>query len=155
MVNTEQFDEFISSLPGLLHRLESGPVMTVSALGTVPSRGIYVFYEAESPLYVGRSRRLKARLREHGQQSSDRYSATFAFRLAQEKGELEGIDCKSVKKAELAQNTRFVPLFVEAKARVAAMTIQVVEVEDPVEQTIFEVYAALALHTQYNDFETH
>jgi hypothetical protein len=49
----------------------------------------------------------------------------------------------------------FRELFWQAKARVSRMTVRVVEIADPIEQTVFEVYAALALGTRYNDFETH
>jgi hypothetical protein len=35
------------------------------------------------------------------------------------------------------------------------MTVRVVEIQDPVEQAIFEVYAHIALKTPYNNFENH
>lgn len=35
------------------------------------------------------------------------------------------------------------------------MDIRVVEVTDPIGQTVFEPYAALALKTPYNTFENH
>jgi len=36
------------------------------------------------------------------------------------------------------------------------MRIRMMEIDDPVTQTIFEVYAALKLNTtKYNDFDTH
>jgi hypothetical protein len=35
------------------------------------------------------------------------------------------------------------------------MQVRVVEVIDPIEQTVFEVYAALVLRTPYNNFENH
>jgi len=155
MTGTEHFGAIIRKLPTLLERLRSSPVITRQDLAKVPERGIYVFYEDGRPVYVGRSRRMRARLREHGQQSSDRYSATFALLLAQEEAEERGIDCKSMRKAQLVQDNRFQPLFLAAKERVARMAVRCVEIEDPVEQTLFEVYAALALDTQYNVFDTH
>jgi hypothetical protein len=57
---------------------------------------------------------------------------------------------------EIATNPHFVPIFLEAKARVAAMDVQFLEMPDPIERTIFEVYTALHLGTEgYNSFETH
>jgi hypothetical protein len=49
----------------------------------------------------------------------------------------------------------FSELFRDAKERVGRMTVRVIEITDPIEQTLFEVYAALALATPYNDFENH
>jgi hypothetical protein len=46
-------------------------------------------------------------------------------------------------------------LFLHAKERVSRMTVRVIEITDPIEQTLFEVYAALALGTVYNVFENH
>ena len=43
----------------------------------------------------------------------------------------------------------------KAKQRVGAMEIYVIEITDPIEQTLFEVYAALALDSPHNDFDTH
>jgi hypothetical protein len=151
----ERFDAVVRQLPGLLERLQACPAIKRQDLTGVPQRGVYVFYEGGKPIYVGRSRRMRARLREHGQPSSDRNSATFALMIAQEEAAGRGTDCKSVKKADLVQDARFKPLFAAAKERVARMKVQVVEIEDPVEQTLFEVYAALALGTPYNDFKTH
>lgn len=50
----------------------------------------------------------------------------------------------------------FKKLFSEAKSRVSRMTVKFIEIDDPIIQTIFELYAALALETlEYNDFDTH
>ena len=46
-----------------------------------PGNGVYVFYEKGEPIYVGRSNRMPSRIREHGANSSDRHSATFALKL--------------------------------------------------------------------------
>ena len=35
------------------------------------------------------------------------------------------------------------------------MCVKAVGIEDPIEQTLFEVYAHLALGTKYNSFENH
>lgn len=155
MAGVERFHGAAQKLPGLLGRLHESPVIERQDLTSVPQRGVYIFYENGRPVYVGRSRRMRARLHEHGRPSSDRYSATFALLLAQEEAQKRGMDCKLMRKAQLVQDERFRPLFLAAKERVARMTVRVVEIEDPVEQTLFEVYAALALETPYNVFETH
>ena len=48
------------------------------------------------------------------------------------------------------------PYFASARASVAAMSVQFIELADPVARTLFEVYVALALGLhEFNSFETH
>jgi hypothetical protein len=58
---------------------------------------------------------------------------------------------------EIAVHADFGPLFKAAKERVRAMEFRFVEIDDPAVSTVFEVYAAIALHTEgeFNLFETH
>jgi hypothetical protein len=111
--------------------------------------GIYVFYEADKPLYVGRTNknRMRSRIMEHSAPYSNQNSATFAFRLAIEDiGDikLSKIDSKHEK-------------FLAAKERVSKMKIRCIEIDDPIIQTIFEPYVAVKLETigKYNHFTTH
>ena len=151
------FEEVIDKMPLLLKDLvdESRPYLRRDNLGVLPKEGVYVFYENGAPLYVGRSSRLRQRLLEHSRPSSVHNSATFAFLLAVEKAEKQGIDCKSKTRDLLQVDPKFKPLYGEAKNRVSNMDIKVVEVKDAIEQTVFEVYAALKLNTPYNTFENH
>lgn len=131
----------------------SSPV-SVNEIKNIPKQGIYVFYEDNKPIYVGRSRNLSQRFKQHGQQSSNHNSATFAFMIAKRDAEKEKVDL--TKTREVLQNDpTFSPLFKKAKERVSKMKVQVIAVEDPIEQTLFEVYAALELNTPYNDWKTH
>ncbi|MEN6302611.1 MAG: hypothetical protein ABFD96_07810 [Armatimonadia bacterium] len=81
-------------------------------------------------------------------------SATFAFLLAREAAREQGLQVPGTRSA-CTQDERFALLYSEAKRRVGRMRIKVVEVTDQIEQTLFEVYAALALNTKYNDWRTH
>lgn len=83
---------------------------------------------------------------------NDRYTATFAFRLAK-----QGCEQLSAGRtdAELESHPKFKPVFMAAKNRVSKMKVQYVEIRDPIEQTLFEVYAAESLGTKHNSFETH
>ena len=56
---------------------------------------------------------------------------------------------------ELVRDPEFQVLFNEAARRVRLMKVQVVAISDPIEQTVFEVYAAMKLDTPYNSFENH
>ena len=126
----------------------------------IPMKGIYVFYKSGKPLYVGRSDRMRERIREHGRPSSLHNSATFAFLLAMKMATCKGIDCTGRTRDDLQIADDFKPLYDQAKERVRNMQVKVVEVDDAIEQSVFEVYAALHLkttreHGGYNDFENH
>ena len=111
---------------------------------------MYVFYKRGGPIYVGRSNRMRDRIREHGADSSDRHSATFAFKLLRkELGDPRGA-AKDIEKAHSAE-------FGEQRKRVRAMTFRAVPIKDQLEQILFEIYAILELGTcpKYNDFDTH
>lgn len=83
-------------------------------------------------------------------------SATFAFRIAKIEAKKRGLDTRRFGR-ELEADPEFVKLFLAAKQRVAAMEAQVIEMDDPITRTVFEVYAAVMLNTpkEYNDFQTH
>jgi hypothetical protein len=150
-----EFSQIIEKLPILLEQLKASPLCPWDSLGVLPQRGVYVFYEGKCPVYVGRSDRVRKRVREHGQPSSQHGSATFAFLLAKEKAESQGMFDSSKPRRELQDDPVFKPLYTEAKGRICKMSVRVVEVMDPIEQTVFEVYAAMELKTRYNSFENH
>jgi len=152
---SEHFNKVIAKMQPLLDQMLATASLNRDQLRGIPERGIYVFYENEQPIYVGRSNRLRQRLLEHGQPSSRHNSATFAFNLATKTATEGGNTLPDATRTEIENNPRFSTLYRQAKGRVAAMKVRVVEVTDPIEQTIFEVYAALALGTAYNDFDTH
>lgn len=149
----DKFDEMIDKLPNLLEQLKNSPSKNRDTLGTLPKKGIYVFYENEYPIYVGRSNRIKERLQEHSRPSSTHTSATFAFNLAKEAAIEKGIDVSKAR-VHLEKDSAFSNLYTEAKERVSKMTIKVIEINDPIIQTIFEVYVSVQFNT-FNDFDTH
>ena len=154
MINST-FATYTEKLPVYMNRLLQMPLQLLEQPSVaLPTAGIYVFYEGNTALYVGRTGRLKKRLKEHGAPSSSHYSASFAFLLAREEALANSIDCLR-KRKELQVCPLFSPHFVSSKAKVAAMTFRCVEIEHPIEQTLFEVYAAVELKARYNSFEPH
>lgn len=157
------WDAVVDRLPVLLNQLTgSNPIVRDSRgrLPMIPKKGIYVFYESGKPVYVGRTDRMRSRILEHGRPSSLHNSATFAFLLAMEKARCKGIDCTGITRDVLEIEDDFKPLYDQAKELVRNMQVKVVEVDDAIEQSVFEVYAALHLkttreHGGYNDFENH
>ena len=150
----DKFDEMIDQLPLLLNQLVNSPSKNRDTLGVLPQKGIYVFYENECPIYVGRSNRIKERLLEHSRPSSTHTSATFAFNLAKKAAIEKEIDVNNKARVHLENDSVFSSLYFEAKERVSRMSIKVIQIDDPIIQTIFEVYVSVKLDT-LNDFDTH
>jgi predicted GIY-YIG superfamily endonuclease len=151
-----KFKKLAEQMPGLLQNLEFQPPRTRGNLAGIPKRGVYVFYENNKALYVGRSDGLKKRIQQHGRPSATHNSATFAFNLAKEEmAPYRDIRKYPTRKA-LQQASGFKGAFSEAKNRVAEMKIRVIQIDDPFTQALFEIYAVLTLDTtRYNDFSTH
>jgi hypothetical protein len=149
------FKQYSDKLPALMEQLRNSDLIATNDFPTIPSKGIYVFYEDKKPIYVGRSNRLTKRLREHHAEYSTHYSATFAFKLAKKKAGEKGVDLHKTQKA-LAKDPVFANIFREERQRVSKMSVRVIEIEDQITQYLFETYAVLELGTtDYNDFWTH
>jgi hypothetical protein len=58
-------------------------------------------------------------------------------------------------RADLLQDRDFVLAFTDAKVRLRAMNIRVVEESNPLRQALLEMYVAVALAAPYNDFDNH
>jgi len=148
-----KFEKIINTFPALMEKLNKSHFITREDLKKIPDRGIYVFYDGKKPIYVGRSERLKSRLREHSNQSSSQTSATFAFNLAKSRAKKLGIDITRNRKI-LEQDPHFLPIYKEEKTRVSKMKIKVIRINRQIKQTIFEVYASIELQTK-QDWGTH
>ena len=135
-------------------------------------KGIYVFYEGEKALYVGRSDRIKGRINEHGNgKISERSSsAAFAVILAKEKlfkkkypehsdktmKEIWNLkEFKGLTYGKIKGQKDFERFFKKAQERIREMHVGVVGIADHNEQSIFEVYAHLELEAPYNSFRNH
>jgi len=135
-----------------LMRME--PVTVANLPMNVPASGVYVFSEGESHLYVGRSRRLRSRLRYHSRNSAK--DAPFAFKLAREQtGNTKASYSSKDSREALLRDPRFQAEFQSAKDRIRRMQIRFVEELDPTRQALLEIYVTLSLKTDYNDFDTH
>ena len=154
----QTWESVSNRMPTLLCNLESDLPRSQDALGELPEMGIYVFYEKEKPIYVGRTKRMKERISEHGSPSPTK-SATFAYLLAKKELEAKGItpEQKSGKPSSritTADVEKYPCIISAAGKRVSKMQFRVVEVADAIEQAVFEIYAALKLETPYNNFKT-
>ena len=123
-------------------------------------KGVYVFYQGRKAMYVGRTDRMSVRLLQHGRSpgsSSGRSGATFALILAKHKFKrthriehcLHGKEMTEALNACPEEKTR---LWKESTKDVKEMLVRLVEVDHPVDQAVFEIYAHLKLKTPFNSF---
>lgn len=151
------WEEIIKQMPVIFGRLQQAPLVERPDVQRVFhfKGGVYVLYEDGNALYVGRTKRYIAkRVLIHGRSCSKHNAASFAFLLAKELAQLEGIDISKSRK-QLEQDSKFKVIFSEQKERICKMKIRAVQITDPEVQAIFEIYASKRLRTKYNDFETH
>ncbi|HOJ07764.1 MAG: GIY-YIG nuclease family protein [Ignavibacteriota bacterium] len=153
----KKFNSYIDKLPSLLNELLLMPPVKPTILPKgLPLRGIYLFTEEDIHLYVGRSNNIKRRIQYHCRLSSDHNKATFAFRIARSETNLERATYKTEgSRKQLEDNPIFGPVFIKAKERIRVMELRFIEVNDPVQQALLEIYIAITLNTPFNDFENH
>ena len=146
------FQEYIKELPELLARLQKCTPMLRSELHDIPEQEVYVFYENGRAIFAGRSDGLRVYLMSQGRPGSTHNNAPSAFKLAKEEAIGRGYEFQSANTA--IHDEMFIPFFAAAKERVAKMRIRFVATNDPVQQQILAIYAAVELKTQ-NEFDTH
>jgi hypothetical protein len=154
---TDEFQRVVDQLEPLLQRLTSSLRAPLAEHPSIPKApGIYLFSEGPNPIYVGQTRNLHQRLRQHTSLSSKENSAPFAFNVALREAQQDPSMDTSGTRKEIAARPEFASLFRASRQRVAQMNVQVIELDDPVTRTIFEVYAARVLGTdEFNVWETH
>lgn len=153
----DSFRKHVESLHPSFERLMAmAPVKVCALPKEMPKRGIYLFSEGHSHLYIGRTNRLRQRLAEHCRKGSTHNSAPFAFLLARTASEMKSASYKAEgSRACLEKHEVFGPAFVAAKGRVSEMDVRFVEEIDPLRQALLEMYASIALKTPHNSFENH
>ena len=153
------FEYIIASMNPLLEQLQNSQPHYAPRYHGLPQKGIYVFYEGGTPMYIGRvgitsKQIMRKRISQHTIPSSRHNQAVFAFRLLQESLGVTTGHGAELSREELAE--KYEREFKEMKKRVRNMEVRAVEIKDSVIQTVFEVYATLALKTaRYNKFDTH
>lgn len=111
--------------------------------------GCYVLWEGKEPFYTGISRKVLCRLMQHVR-GRTHFDASLAYRMACN-GKKHGL-----RRGEAMAAPAFNAQFEAAKKRITGMSVQFIEIDNPLERYLFEVYAAMELRThQFNTFETH
>ena len=111
--------------------------------------GCYVFVKNTSPFYVGISRGVIARVRQHvrGTTHSD---ASLAYNLAKRNA------THKVTRTAAMKTRTFAQAFKEAKQFLTGCKVAFVKIENPLKLYLFEAYCAMELNTfECNTFRTH
>lgn len=122
----EMFRQHVENLHGTFEALlRMAPVTLASLPRSMPTSGIYLFSEGQRHLYVGRSRKLRQRLRLH---VGGPTGASFAFRLAREVcGKPKATYVKAGSRTDLMSMPDFTEAFHAAKRRIRSMDVRFVE----------------------------
>lgn len=115
--------------------------------------GVYVFYGPRgNALYVGRTRDLFARIRQHSRPSKK--DAPFAWLLAREETGLRTTYRTENGRKAMLQKPDFLGAFQRAKNKIASMNVAFVVVQDDTVQYLVEVFATVSLKARFNSFRT-
>lgn len=111
--------------------------------------GVYVLVEKDRPIYVGISRKVICRLRQHVR-GKTHFDASFAYSVARRRLPTDGT----------RNTTMSDPVFREtfngAQGYLRGLSVAFITIDNPLELYLFEAYAAMALGThEWNTFRTH
>lgn len=111
--------------------------------------GCYVLLHEGKPFYVGISRTVVQRLRQHVT-GNTHFDASLAYRMATDK------TGHTMKRADAMKDPAFRTAFAEAKVLLRNCTVSFIDVDNPLELHLFEAYCAMELDTcEWNTFRTH
>jgi len=150
------FSNTISKFPAYLERLiESDPIVLSDLSASPKMAGIYVFLEKGSPVYVGRSRNFRQRMKSHFTTKNENASSFVYLMAFESSGRTKASYKKEGSRKQLYHDPEFRENYLlPANARLKVMDIKFIEITDCTEQALFEIYAAMALKTKYNSFRT-
>ena len=147
------FQDHADRLPHLFRLLNDG-ALTALADGPHPADpGIYVLFENEHPVHVGRTRNLCQRLQGH--RSRSHYSASFAFKRARRDLGVVATYKTEGSRAQLAKDPVFGPVFKRQVESVRAMSYKFLKVKSKLDQYLLELYAVLEYNLPDDEFDTH
>jgi hypothetical protein len=127
-----------------------GPAGIAKELGHARDfSGCYVLLEKRKPIYVGISRSVLSRIRQHVTGKSH-FDASLVYAVAQRQCPTMG------KRGEVMSDPIFRAEFEKAQQYLRGLSVAFIEIKNPLELYVFEAYAAMALDTgEWNTFRTH
>jgi predicted GIY-YIG superfamily endonuclease len=111
--------------------------------------GCYVLIREGKPFYVGISRTLIQRLRQHVT-GKTHFDASLAYLMATDR------TGHTMKRADAMKDAALMQAFNEAQALLRGCSVAFIEIDNPLELYLFEAYCAMELDTcEWNTFRTH
>lgn len=149
-----RFYEAVDRMPQLFDQLMRCEPLEMKARAEWKGlHAIYVFYDGDgNPCHTGRTRNLQGRVRAHTADSH--HSASFAFKRARQSLDLKATYRPEGSRASLMQDAAFKAEFDRQRQKIGLMHLRYVEIECPIEQHLFELYAALRMGTSLSEFTT-
>ena len=159
-------DLAVRVLPGHMERLRTAlvtpwPALAFAQVGAGPKAiaagfgldgdfsGCYALVAGDRPVYVGISRSVLARVRQHVLGRSH-FDASLAYLIAQRRLPTKGQRSKNMELPE------FRAAFASAQEYLRGLHVATVRIDNPLELHVFEACAAMALGTaEWNSFRTH
>lgn len=137
-------------LAGLFTVPGDGPMSIAQSLARKSDfSGCYVLIENSKPIYVGISRSVLARLRQHFI-GKTHFNASLVYAIAQRRRPTKG------KRSEVMNALEFKEEFASAQSYLRSLQVSFVQIDNPLELYLFEAYAAIELGThEWNTFRTH
>lgn len=131
-------------------KLRVGPVAIAKTVGLQADfSGCYVLLDQSRPIYVGISRSVLSRIRQHVTGQSH-FDASLVYAVAQRRLPTKG------QRSKVMERREFREAFSEAQQYLRGLDVAFVEISNPLELYLFEAYAAMELDTgEWNTFRTH
>jgi len=131
-------------------QLGVGPVAIAKTVGRPADfSGCYVMLEDSKPVYVGISRSVLSRLRQHVTGKSH-FDASLVYAVAQRTLPTKG------HRSKVMEHPSFQAAFSEAQKYLRGLDVAFIEIQNSLELYLFEAYAAMELDTSnWNTFRTH
>ncbi len=148
------FFNAINAAESCFASLKTDDFLTLQQLVLEPEQaGVYVLYEGEEAVYVGRTRRIRKRIRDH--LSDNHFSATFVKRLARNDWHKAHSPTKRCPTTTLLDDTNYKRFVTIRREYVSRLQIKYLPCPDPLEQYLLEAYAIVALDLGHEELKTH
>ncbi|AMS29686.1 MAG TPA: hypothetical protein DIU09_03840 [Hyphomonadaceae bacterium] len=153
-MDEQRFDDAVARMPKLFDELMSCDLLEMTAQKSWKNLpAVYVFYGSnKAPCHTGRTRNLQGRVRAHV--ANNHNSASFAFKCARQALDKKATYRPDGSRAELMKDPTFKAEFDRQRDAIRHMKLRFIKIECPIEQHLFEVYAALRLGTSLTEFTT-
>lgn len=149
-----RFAGHVGRVPTLYKQLIESEALPLAPKAAWKQLGaIYVFFHEGQAEHVGRTRNLQGRIRGH--LSDSHYSASFAFKQTRRELSLVATYKPEGSRAALFADESFRAAFRNQSSRLRGMTMRFLAVDCPVDQYLLELYTAMELELNLDEFDTH